>query len=502
MKSVKSVFDVLLYSYLPFDEVAFNKSFFETSCLKFPPSYLLDSVSQINAEKYLSEESATHPSIEQRRETILSLINALPVKESKEFLVSEEEFKEVRNICRFESLRLKMVAGNYIDALYDCYLLSSEFPDNRFVVVSTATCLYGLSRYKTEWKTAVKTSYKKVQGELQQMYYFIQKLSKKELNILALGYSWQAKQKYPDSEFLNLATDDLMADLVLANKVPYSFFLTALPNNDSLSNQEKNLDTTNLSKYDKIKQKKKKSGVDDDFLSFAFIDLLKDADFKSLYLKYDKLRTDIGDQEEDEKGLSKKEYRKIKKEKNKPCHENCIEQVVIANPFYLQYDSRNEGKVRFFKTEIKKQDFISKIEKNAAKAELNINMLVPDKLIETDIEKWNDISFINEWFAERMDQDEIDLYPSETDIMQDIMSHYNASHLFWNGIISVRIKSPVNIASACMLLLVPYALPIYVYYFFKPYYQSYLFQVLYDTRTGMTWRRIFIKAMQSCVPTC
>ncbi|MFH0893868.1 MAG: M48 family metallopeptidase [Bacteroidota bacterium] len=288
LKSVNSAFDVLLYSYLPFDEVPFEKSFFETSFFHFPANYILDSLSAVDAEKYLNEESATHPSIYKRRETMLGLINEQKKDAGKEFILSESRFREVQNLARFESVRLKIIDMKYISALYDCFLLLKTFPDNRFLEISKAACLYSLSRYKTEWKTASQTSYKKIQGESQQIFYFLQKLNKKELNILALATCWRAKQKFSDSEYLKLICEELIEDLALANKTKFSYFLTESPT-DSARIIENAIDTTSKSKYDKIKAKQKKSGFDGDFLRTAMIDIINDTAFISEYKRIEAL---------------------------------------------------------------------------------------------------------------------------------------------------------------------------------------------------------------------
>src|SRR6266513_2721309 len=48
-EAAKRVFDVLLYSYLPFDEVEFRKDYFNEGSYKIPSDYFLDTVSAVSA---------------------------------------------------------------------------------------------------------------------------------------------------------------------------------------------------------------------------------------------------------------------------------------------------------------------------------------------------------------------------------------------------------------------------------------------------------------------
>jgi len=56
-----SVFDVLLYSYLPFDEEPFDKAFFERSDYHFPDTFQLETVNPITAIEDRDDTYSTHP---------------------------------------------------------------------------------------------------------------------------------------------------------------------------------------------------------------------------------------------------------------------------------------------------------------------------------------------------------------------------------------------------------------------------------------------------------
>jgi hypothetical protein len=90
---LKGVFDVLQYSYLPFDDVPFQKSFLETKDLKFPPAYFLDKVKEIAPPEEEDEDKSTHPSIDKRRTYTLEKIAGQSSQHKQTYLVSEAAFK-------------------------------------------------------------------------------------------------------------------------------------------------------------------------------------------------------------------------------------------------------------------------------------------------------------------------------------------------------------------------------------------------------------------------
>lgn len=50
LKPINGVFDVLKYSYLPFDDIAFDSSYFEFDNFIFPTEYKLKSINPISAD--------------------------------------------------------------------------------------------------------------------------------------------------------------------------------------------------------------------------------------------------------------------------------------------------------------------------------------------------------------------------------------------------------------------------------------------------------------------
>ena len=63
---IYGAFQVLLYSYLPFDERVFDTTYFDTDIMKVPGSFFPDTINQITQEEDYNDEGSTHPNIRKR----------------------------------------------------------------------------------------------------------------------------------------------------------------------------------------------------------------------------------------------------------------------------------------------------------------------------------------------------------------------------------------------------------------------------------------------------
>ena len=88
-----SAFDVLMYSYLPFDEEPLPKNYFNSPRLFIPESYFPELINPILAEEDYDDNKSSHPNIQKRKEAILNEIKGYSDWGSKKFVLDENEFK-------------------------------------------------------------------------------------------------------------------------------------------------------------------------------------------------------------------------------------------------------------------------------------------------------------------------------------------------------------------------------------------------------------------------
>ena len=218
--AIISALDMLHYSYLPEEEIPFDKTFFNTGSFIIPTSFFLDSVKAISSVEDYKDLDHTHPNIFKRKQKVNELIATWPNGNKALYLVSEAEFKKVKELARFEEIRLDLMRKSYGDAIYNAYVMLKHYPNNQFLKVSVAKALYGLALYKNiEEFQKVAKSYIRVEGESQQVHSMLKQMSKKQLNSLALSYAKKTLKDYPNDKVLKKIEAQLLEELVVKNKL-------------------------------------------------------------------------------------------------------------------------------------------------------------------------------------------------------------------------------------------------------------------------------------------
>ncbi|MBP3717537.1 MAG: M48 family metallopeptidase [Paludibacteraceae bacterium] len=208
-EAVPGLFDLLQYSYLPFDEEVFQRSFVETADYKFPDEYYTSKLNPIVSREDYVDTLDTHPNLKKRRQNADDLVKNLNDDGRTEFLLSEASFDRARFLARKESVYLLLKNHDFGEAFYNTYVMMADNKDDADLQTFAAQALYGVAKYKADGDISeVVPDYKKTEGESGAAYYFLRKLKKKEVAVLALRFAWKAQKVNPD---LAPITKSLMA---------------------------------------------------------------------------------------------------------------------------------------------------------------------------------------------------------------------------------------------------------------------------------------------------
>lgn len=255
----EGVFDVLQYGPLPFDDVPFDTTFFNTPYYQLTGCWLKE-VTGITSRDNYDDSRSTHPNILTRRRRCASL---LPRGGGVPFVtISQADFEALRQEARQECVRQEIIHGQFARAFYNAWLLKHE----RYMVYS----LYEYAMNRTHGSSVVHTDFTVVQGESQQVYYALQAMSIEQLLLAALHVTWQAHMAHPtDAEYARMS-DHLMEQLRFAAKRSKEDYLSEIP---GPSEVQDSLDGESLSKYDRIRQKRK-TQTENTPASYALTDLM------------------------------------------------------------------------------------------------------------------------------------------------------------------------------------------------------------------------------------
>ena len=213
----KGLFDVLLYSYLPFDEEEFDASFLANSAYEFPEKLLMDSTRQIKARSDVDDKHSSHPNVKNRRKATYKYFKRLKGKggDKKTYLSSKSEFKYVRDLSRFEVIRQNIIDHRYDRAIYNIYLMKKKYPDNQYLNKCLITSLEGALLYKEEGvSNQIMSRYKKVEGSSQATSYWLKKIKKRDLAVVLAGKTYETYKIEPNNTQLKKSLNRSLSRLV------------------------------------------------------------------------------------------------------------------------------------------------------------------------------------------------------------------------------------------------------------------------------------------------
>ena len=521
-----NTFTILHYSYLPFEDFPVEKSFFEDENYVFPDGIWLKKVRDISPMK-INEETdrvSSHPSSLKRLEKLKARINNADKSNKSSFIVSKSEFESVQKKARYQIPFLNLFEENYAEAIYTAYLLLDTYPEDFELKKVIGKALYMEAKYqnyeaeeggnRNREMEGIRTL---VEGESHRIYYLLSKMDQAEITILATKYNWQLHQQNPDDAELALLVKDVFKELAYNFNNLGSFSTTALPLPEKVKDTtltlipltievdtvEKELtdsaSTENLSKLEKIKLRNEvQTGNTDSPITesisyqyYAFVNELKTESFLAAYKQgledheEEKARTEYYESEE-----GKSAWKKIKKRNDKHGKKLGLDKVVVVNPFYLSLDFRSSGEVEYIRSEHKQSKFRESIKKIADISSLDATLLDVTDLSTGDIEKFNDIVKVNQYFSQQMSHYDFSLTPGfQQNAINDLAEKYDTDYFLWTGVISLH-EEHNGWRGFWGAVLMPYVIPFSIANLVTPQYDTMYYAILFDIKTG---RRSIIK---------
>ncbi len=360
-KELYNVFDVLSYSYLPFDLEEFPKDYFNTDLLYVPESFFEDELPEISFDEDYDDSKSSHPNIESRREHVSEWVDRLDKWGNKVFHFSEEEFYEIRELARFESVRNDLYDVRPENTLYSIFLLERKYPDNAYLKISKAKAwsqMISLRASGDFFSQLSRTS--NVQGDPHRLVKFLRNLDEEALYTMALRNIIDVKNDYPDSRdaqnlydfaLLELAKNDDFdiedyKEITFQNALSrFNYKRDSIKLSDSLAllssnTEEEDLKTEeNESKYDKIRnQQDTEVAVNatdsfdiEKFYIYGLSDLM-DSSFLNAYELIKEKANDIIERDEYYENLTYRERKELKKEFHKYGMRRDIDSIVLIQP--------------------------------------------------------------------------------------------------------------------------------------------------------------------------
>jgi len=427
-----SSYDVLLYSYLPYDIIEWKPSVFENEYYKFPETYSNMKLTEISADEDEDDEEHTHPNIGKRKTNMVTMLENEDVDSTGKswYLVSKETFTLVQKIARFELASLYLKSGNPAKAYYIAYLLDNTYGANTYTDKIKSMSIYSMSHHLTYNHNLndYGCNDDDYEGEVQLLAKFFSKLKNKELSILASKYLYEMSVKYPEDQQIKRICDQTFTDMLVLNKVPKSGFTNYLP---PIADTSK----AGNSKVDKLKFKQKDKNKTDKYYYGAFYKLLEDRTFKKYLTEMAKNQNEVEEgTEEDEDAEDRKKETKSKKQgmfaKDEDKKHDEIVSLVLFNP---DYNARYNNKVYLLEDEATQNEILNYYKTEALRSGVEISIIDKTDKDNFDTETFNKFALLNDWLVERVSNDTLTMELYQKEFITFAFKDYKTKYLGWTG---------------------------------------------------------------------
>lgn len=476
LEAVEGAFDVLQYSYLHFAQVPFDKSFFEDDYLIFAPDYQLDSIQAISQEANYDDTESTHPSLPKRRVAAREIISKISNEGRKDFIISKTKFKALQKRARYELLEYHLRNYEYYDAIYNSFLLQQDYPEDLYLKKSMAKALYGMTKFiNARQYSDFEYDEKEIEGEFGRLVYFLNKLKRYELNALALRYAYLLKNEFSDDEVFQDMIKDICQDFINNHSIVLKRFKEGRPSKsppaplkapapDASEEEKKN--------YEEIKEKRKENSR---FVYFAFGDFLGQQAFHNLLeeCKSEKKRK-IKEKSDNVLSPSTSDY------SSGGNYALGEKKIISINPYYLKLKKGFKAPY-LIQTEKSQSNLNNTITKNADRLNLKVVMLDAKDFDKKDVEAYNDLRDIQEWFGHQMEMGEdLNMIAFNQERINAIAKKYKVDSFLWTGVVTGKV--PKNLFETFGKLI--FNQLSWLYGVASPKGESIIFSIVLDSKTG------------------
>lgn len=440
-------FNVLLYSYLPFDEVQVPNEYFQAFDTLFVPEYLFPTEPyEIEAVEDEDDSRSSHPNIKTRKDRIEKEIAKIKSWKTDVYKLGEERFKEVREIARFEVVRINVHEAEYADALYTIFLLERDYPESMFLQRMKAQAWQGILQYRLDNSIfSVVNRKSELEGASANVHHFIKEMSKSQLITMCVRQVATSHQKHPEDKEIGAIYDKMIWTVAnterfeledYANVCLRTAYVNSLPpveESDTTSTKEKKEE---LSKYDRIKGKK---SVDDvatpdssDFHIYLIPDLMNDEAFLDKYNEYNE---EFKKQEEEDEAYSRmtaKERYYYDQEKERKGNVNTNEDVdylISMEPIVLKYGATG---IKFVKSEKTQESVRESIDIAARKSEMQVSHLDRSTIEKEGTQSYNDRCILMNYLEQSANNSDVTTFPVDYQLVNDVRTKFGTPYVMYS----------------------------------------------------------------------
>ena len=446
-QEIISTFDVLMYSYLPFDEVELPKSYYSTDKMYIPESFFATKKYPVKAEEDYDDDRSSHPNIKKRKDAALEALSNYSDWGKVVNSLGESKFVYIRNLARFESLRTDIIDANFGQALYSIFLLEREFPQSIYIKRMKAQAWLGLTQFKAEnMESKTMPGVSDYEGESAALYYFLKKLNDNAVFTLAIRNVYDLQKQLPEDEVITGVMERLLETVAANDQFNISKYskknfhesaelvkmkADTLQKADTLKTEEQK------SKYDKIKTKKT-VGVDSfdstKFYFYGLSDVMLDSAF---ILKFNEISKRVKAENEEKIVWSKlpaKERYELEKANRKeginPLAMN-LDKYILVQPSVTYYGRRGINREQSAKY---LEGLYTVMEETSSELGIDQTTIDHQSLTNHGTIAFNERNTLYSMLEQTAHYEGVEIYPIDHDALKEIEEHYGTSNILFTAV--------------------------------------------------------------------
>ncbi len=458
-EELPGTYDVLAYSYLPFDETSLDASWFSSDSMEVPATVFPKDAYPIRSPENIDEDKRVYLYLSERSNTLGKELSGSTGSAGAVLYVNgREEFEKFRAIARFESLRCQVLFARYADALYSIYVLEQHFPDSGYLKRMKAQSWLGIYLHSKEFKISrVYERESEYEGESAKVHYMLKNMEHDERSVLALRTVYDLHKALPEDDEIDAIYHRMCRELAFDSKFSpadyskKSFAQTA----DTAGTVTTKVaeDDEDLSKYERIRRKKQygsTTSIDTaKYYMFGLHDILRDTAFMNLYDR------------------NYVEYRAQKDTRSN--HLSSDEELMIGANRFIVLEPRvicqTTSGIDHERSEHLEKSFRKAFEVASRESGSTIRMVNSANIGEQDSELFNERNLLAMRLVQSVISDEVESFPVDFTQMQDLIANSGTSNVLFSTTAhsySVDLNYWLIISSAVFTIAAPFVIPVHV----------------------------------------
>lgn len=474
LEDLYSVFDLLTFSYLPFESKKVDTDYFNSDLFYLPSSFFKSELPKIAPDEDVDDSRSTHPNIKSRRNQLSGEIPKYDSWRDYSTLTSQDAFEFARRLARMEQIRNDLYEFDYIAALYNVYLLEDELNDNVYFNQYKAQTWLGLLIFKTFSRFSdISSALTRIQGEQHQMHHVIRALNRRQLATLAIRQIYDIRARFPDDELIEQVYQKAILNLVQDERFRLKEF-HSITYQEALEKfgpkiipRETSQDTTALTSS-QLAVERNKLGMnaaghidDSDFYRFGLSDIIQDKEFLRQFEKAQKKKKATAEEDESyrEKSEKKRRFNLVNRKKaqtkkvvdEQESMRSGIDRVILFEPRGLA--------TRNFRQDIVESEQLE-IGIKAAFENLQVDFMEVIKIGSKELkgahaDAYNEKAVLMNTLTQLMEYKELHLFPADFHDIQRIRKKYQTDKVAFVVLENNRLPFQTKLAAASLITTFP-----------------------------------------------